>query len=182
MARLPTPRREELPPEQQPVYDAIVQSRGQISGPFTVLLYSPQVAGRVAQVGAYIRFESMLPVAVRCLAAVITARELDCSFEWAAWVGQAQRAGVRDEIIAAIRNRQTPSGLTEEEALVVQAGQQLLRGNHHLTDATYRALVDHFGTQGAVELTATFGYFAMLAVPLNAFEVDTPPGSPVLPI
>jgi 4-carboxymuconolactone decarboxylase len=155
---------------------------GQISGPFTVLMHSPAVAGRVAEVGAYIRFESMLPIAVRALAGIITARELDCRYVWAAWAPQAQRAGIGDEIIAAIRDRRPPSGLTEEQALVVAAGHELLRGNHQLSDATYQALLAHFGNQGAVELAATFGYFAMLAMPLNAFQVDPPPDRPVLPI
>jgi 4-carboxymuconolactone decarboxylase len=182
VARLSAPRREELPNEQQAIYDAIVRSRGQISGPFTVLLHSPVVAGRVAEVGAYIRFESMLPVAVRCLAGLLTARELDCRYVWAAWVPQAQQAGIGDEIIAAIQDRRTPPGLTDEQALVVAAGQRLLRGNHQISEATYQALLAHFGTQGTVELAATFGYFAMLAMPLNAFQVDPPPDRPVLPI
>jgi 4-carboxymuconolactone decarboxylase len=179
---LSAPRREDLPSEQQAVYDAIVRSRGQISGPFTVLLHSPVVAGRVADVGAYIRFESTLPVAVRCLAALLAARALDCRYVWAAWVPQAQRAGIGDPIIAAIRDRQSPTGLTDEQALVVDAGQQLLRGNHQLSDATYRALLAQFGTQGTVDLIATFGYFAMLSMPLNAFQVAPSTGGPVLPI
>ncbi len=182
MARLSAPQREALPPDQQAIYDAIVQSRGKISGPFTVLMHSPAVAGRVADVGAYIRFESMLPIAVRSLAGIITARELDCRYVWAAWVPQAQQAGISEEIITAIQDRRTLLGLTEEQALVVAAGQQLLRGNHQLSDATYEALLAHFGPQGIVELAATFGYFSMLAMPLNAFQVDPPPDRPVLPV
>ena len=182
MARLPTPKREDLPAEQQPVYDSIVASRGQLQGPFTALIYSPTVAGRVAEVGAYIRFESTLPVAVRCLAALMTAREFDCTYEWAAWAPQAQQAGISDEVIAAIHDRRSPGGLSNEHALVVKAAEQLLRGNHHLSDDTYRALIDTFGPQGAVEITATIGYFALLAMPLNAFEVDAPAGRPRLSI
>jgi 4-carboxymuconolactone decarboxylase len=181
VARLPTPRREDLSPEQQKIYDSIVETRGGIMGPFTVLLHSPVVGGRVADVGTYIRFESILPIALRCLAAVVTSRELDCAFEWSGWVPQALKAGIRQETIDAIQDGRTPLGLTEDEALVVSVGRQLLRGNHHISNETFRAIVDRFGTQGAVELTSTFGYFAMLAMSLNAFEVDAHPGTPVLP-
>src|SRR5262245_47995253 len=118
MARLSPPRREELSSEQQVAYDAITASRGHVSGPFTVLLHSPSLAGRAADVVAYVRFESPLPVAVRCLAAILTARDRDCRYVWSAWVPQAQRAGISDEIIAAVQNRQSPTGLTEEQALV----------------------------------------------------------------
>ena len=40
-----------------------------------------------------------------------------------------------------------------------------------MSDATYQAALNHFGVQGVVELVATLGYFAMLAFPLNAFEI-----------
>ena len=180
MARLPTIQREQLAPEQQPFYDAIAQSRGTISGPFTVLLNSPDLAARVAGVGAYIRFEAMLPLKVRTLAAIFTARELDCQYEWAAWVPQAQAAGVRDEIIAAVRDRRPPRDTTEEESQVLDFCHQALRGNHHVSEATYQAVVARFGVQGAVELAATIGYFAMIAMPLNAFEVDPNPAVPRL--
>lgn len=182
MARLDPPRREELSPDQQVAYDAIVKSRGQVTGPFTVLIHSPTLAGRVAEVGAYVRFESPLPIAARCLAALVAARALDCRYVWAAWVPQARRAGVPDAVIAAIQDRRTPTGLPPEQAIVVTAGQQLLGGDHQLADGTYCSLLDHFGTQGAVELAATFGYFAQLAIPLNAFQVDPSSGGPVLPI
>lgn len=182
MARLSPPEREALSSEQQAAYDGIVKSRGHVSGPFTVLMHSPTLAGRVAEVGAYVRFESPLPIAVRCLAAILTARARDCRYVWGAWAPQAQRAGISDEIINAVRDRQTPPGLSDEQALVVAAGQQLLDGNHQLSDATYQALLAHFGTQHAVELVATFGYFSLLALPLNAFQVDPSPSGPELPI
>ena len=41
-----------------------------------------------------------------------------------------------------------------------------------MSDATHQAALDHFGVQGLVELVATLGYFAMIALPLNAFEIE----------
>lgn len=182
MARLPTPRREDLSSEHQAAYDAIVSSRGQVSGPFTMLLYSPVLAGRVADVGSYVRFESILPLDLRCLAALAVARELNCCFEWAGWTAHARNAGIPESLIVAIRHRKVPRELTDDQALVLDLAQQLLRKNHHLDHETYAAAVQRFGGQGAVELSATVGYFAMLAMTLNAFEVDVPPGADELPI
>ena len=45
----------------------------------------------------------------------------------------------------------------------------------------YEALRARFGTQALVELTATAGYYAMIACALNAFAVEPEPGSDVLP-
>ena len=183
MARLPTPRRDDLSPENQPIYDAIAASRGgSIRGPFTLLLHSPQLAGRVAHVGSYIRFESPVPLAFRCLAALVTARELDCAFEWAGWVPQGLDAGLSQATIDAVREGATPPELPADDALVISAGRQLFQGKHRLSEEDFRALIDRFGVQGAVDLTGTFGYFAMLAMTLNAYEVDVPPGGAVLPV
>ena len=180
MARLGALERGDLPAEEQDNYDAIVASRGKIQGPFTVLIHSPDLAKRIADVGAYIRFESPLPVAVRCFAAVMVAREMDCAFEWAGWVPQARDAGVPDEAIQALRERRAPSGLSEELQLVYTFGRQLLSAGHRVDDSTYQAVTDHFGVPGTVELTATFGYLAMLSFSLNAFQVDPPEGRPLL--
>lgn len=182
MARLYRLEREQLPENEQPFFDAIGKTRGDISGPFTALIHSADLASRVADVGAYVRFESILPVAVRTFAAIITSRWLDCRYEWGAWSGQARSAGVSDAIIDAVRDRKPLPSLTEEEHIIADFCQQLCSGNHHISDATYKATVDHFGVKGTVELAATVGYFAMIAMPLNAFEVDPNPEGQALQI
>ena len=53
-------KKEDLPPEHQSIYDAIAQSRGVVGGPFLALLHSPELAGRTAHLGSYVRFQSSL--------------------------------------------------------------------------------------------------------------------------
>ena len=61
MARIATiQKKEDLAPEHQPIYDAIAASRGVVGGPFLGLLHSPELAGRTAHLGSYVRFESSL--------------------------------------------------------------------------------------------------------------------------
>ncbi len=58
-----------LSPAQREIFNQIVQGpRGQVRGPFTVLLHSPGLAGKVEQVGAFIRYQSVLPPRARELA------------------------------------------------------------------------------------------------------------------
>ena len=166
--------------ESQHIFDSIATSRGRVSGPFSVLLNSPEVAGRAAHLGAYIRFESTLSPAERELAIITTAREFDCAFEWAAHATLAQQAGVRDAAIEAIANGGELSELTDDEALIVGYGREILR-NHRVSDDTFTAAKSRFGEQGITELTATFGYYGMLACALNAFEVRPSPDMPQLP-
>ncbi len=180
-ARIPTiTTRNGLAAEQQRVFDLIAQSRGHVGGPFTVLLHRPTLAERTAHLGAHVRYESSLAPADRELAILAVARAMDCAFEWAAHAPEARRAGVRPAAIAAVRDRTAPAGLTPEEAALVGYIAQLL-GRHRVDEATYRAVEARLGQAGTVELTATAGYYAMLACTLNAFEVTPEPGADTLP-
>jgi 4-carboxymuconolactone decarboxylase len=181
MTRIPAiTHRDALPAAHHDVWDAIARSRGRVQGPFTVLLHSPELTRRIAHVGAYVRFESALPPAARELAVIAAARAMDCRFEWGAHEAEAVKAGVRREAIAAVRDHRAPAGLTEDEALVVAYVVQLLQ-HHRVDDATFAAMRDRFGVEGVVELTATVGYYGMLACVLNAFDVAPEAGADVLP-
>jgi 4-carboxymuconolactone decarboxylase len=163
-------KKEVLPAEYQRIYDAIAQSRGVVRGPFAALLHSPPIAERTAHLGTYIRFESQLDAKVVELAALAAARELECKHEWGAHVGHAQKAGISMETVRAIHQRKGPESFPFEEAQIVSYVQELLR-NHRVSEATFQALYARLGERGLVELTATIGYYAMLACTLNALDV-----------
>ncbi len=182
MARLSMIQRGELPADQRRFYDAVKAIRRMsVTGPFiTFLNSSPELAARVAHLGNYFHArgqadESILPLRARTLSALVISRILDGVYEWSAWVPHALKAGVPQDTIDAIRDRGTPRNLTPEDALVIDICTQLLTGTHRVSDATYRAARDHFGRQGIVEFIANVGYFAMLAFPLNAFEITLSP-------
>ena len=172
--------RDDLPLESRHAFDEIEASRGRVVGPFAVLLNSPELARRIADAGAYVRFESTIPARVNELASLLTAREFDCQYEWTAHQPQAEKEGIPDEVIAAIRDRKPPQGLPPDEALVVEYSLELLR-NHRVSEATFDAALTVFVVQGLIDLTATIGYYSMLAAALNAFEV-APQGEALLPV
>ena len=181
MARIPQiENRGDVPADAAQHFDSIVGSRGRISGPFSVLLNSPEIAGRAAHLGAYIRFESTLSDADRELAIITAAREFDCHYEWSAHVVMARDAGVGADAIAAVANRADLDGLDAADALIIAYGREMFR-NKRVSDATFQAAKSRFGVQGVTELTATMGYYGMLACALNAFEVLPDEGAERLP-
>lgn len=173
MARIATiASKQELAPEHEPIYDAIAKSRGRVGGPFAALLHSPTIAERTAHLGTYIRFESQLDPKIIELAALAAARELECKHEWAAHVEHAQKAGIPVETIRLIHQKKEPQLLSFEDAQIASYVQELLR-SHRVSEATFQALYGRLGERGLVELTATIGYYAMLACTLNAFDIAT---------
>lgn len=179
MTRLPQVTRESLSPEDQQHFDYVAGSRGEVRGPFLVLLNSPDVAERIAHVGTYIRFENTLDPAVRELAILTVARNWDCHYEWTAHQPIAESDGVRAEAIAAIRDRTAPEALTDEEAAVFNYVNALLQQGR-IPDDVFQKAADALGVRSVTDLTATAGYYSMLACALNAAQVEPEPGRPRL--
>src|SRR5690349_24469896 len=105
MARLPSvTSKEQVPAKNHATFDSIVASRGAVQGPFTMWLHSPEVAERVAHLGAYVRFEGSLDMRVRVLAAMTVAREFEAMYVWGGQTGGARRLGVAEETIVGLRD------------------------------------------------------------------------------
>ncbi len=169
-----------LAEDKHAIFDAIVQSRGGVVGPFPMLLYSPEVAAKVGELGHYLRFDSAFSNVERELAILTAARESDCSFEWAAHGRLARQAGVREEAIDVIANRASTASLTSDEATIIDYGRQLLR-DHRVSPDTFAAAHKRFGDRGVVDLTSLLGYYTMIACTLNGFEMLPAEGAARLP-
>ena len=179
MARLTSiTNKNQVAAKDQPIVDSIVASRGALQGPFTMFLHCPELAGRLAHLGAFVRFEGSLDMRVRVIAAMTTARELDTVYVWGAQTGGARRLGVPETTIAAIRDKHA-RGLPPEDAQIVEFTQQLLR-KHRVDDATFKAIQARFGDDGLIQLTGAIGYYSMLAMTVNACELEAAPGAEVL--
>jgi len=170
-------RIEDLAAAEGHYYDRIVRTRGRVAGPYRILLYSPDVADRVAAVGELVLYHSAVPAQARALTALYAAGAFACDYEWAAAASAADRAGIPAAVAAAVRSGEDPAGLSGELRLVANFCRKLLTGNHRVDDATYGAVVARFGVPATVQIAITLGYWAMLAFVLNAFEV-APEGEP----
>src|SRR5947209_648507 len=152
MARLPSiTSKDQVAAKDRDTFDSIVASRGAVQGPFTMFLHSPEVAGRVADLGAYVRFEGSLDMKVRVLAAMTVAREFEAMYVWGAQTGGARRLSVPEETIAAIRENHS-RGIPAEDAQIVEFTRQLMRKDR-VDDATMKTLIGRFGNDGLIQLT-----------------------------
>jgi 4-carboxymuconolactone decarboxylase len=179
MARLPSiTKKEQVAAKDQATFDSIVASRGAVQGPFTMFMHSPEVSGRVAHLGAYVRFEGSLDMKVRVLAAMTAAREFEAMYVWGAQTGGARRLGVPESTITAIRENHS-RGIPEDDAQVVEFTRQLLR-KHRVDDTLFKAMQARFGNDELVQLTTAIGYYTLLAMTVNACELEPAAGAEVL--
>src|SRR3970040_2240005 len=161
MARLPSiTDKSQVAPKDHAIVDGIVQSRGALQGPFTMFLHCPELPGRLAHLGAFVRFEGSLDMRVRVLAAMTVARELDAVYVWGAQTGGARRLGVPETTITAIREKHV-RGIPPEDAQIAEFTRELIR-QHRVDDATFQALRTRLGDVGRTDLPGQYGFLTML--------------------
>jgi 4-carboxymuconolactone decarboxylase len=171
MARLPhITSKDQVAAEHHTAFDAIVASRGAVQGPFLMFMHSPEVAERVAHLGAYVRFEGSLDMKVRALAAMTVAREFHAMYVWGAQTGQARRLGVPEATITAIREDHSRE-IAPADLEIVEFTRQLLR-KHRVEDGLFKTMHARFGNDELVQLTTAIGYYTLLGMTVNACELE----------
>ena len=120
VARLPLATRESVPETQRTIFDEMVKGLGSVPryGPGSVLIHVPKAHQWATLLNHYLREESSLSKKIQELSMLVTARELDCQHIWNAHAASARKAGVRSEIVDALRDRKELPGLAADEAAV----------------------------------------------------------------
>jgi 4-carboxymuconolactone decarboxylase len=158
--------------------------RGEVRGPFNVLLRSPELMSPLQKVGEYLRFRCQLDRRIAEMATLIAARHWTQNYEWSAHDPLALKAGLKAEVAQAIAEGRRPTGMAQDEEIVYDALTEALN-NKSVSDATYERAVKHFGEQNLVDLMAIAGYYALLALLLNVARTPLPegkqPGMPHFP-
>jgi 4-carboxymuconolactone decarboxylase len=170
----------ELTPEQKRVYDNIAAGpRGQVhGGPFHVWLREPGFADLTQALGAHLRYNKTLPLTVTEIGILMVARHWSAQFEWYYHKQVALKAGLDPRIIDAIHARKQPSGMAANEAAAHGFVGELL-DNKKVADLTYQRAVKELGEAGVVVLTGIVGYYSLVAMTLNTFEISVPQGEPL---
>lgn len=145
----------------------IAGPRGAVLAPFIPLMRSPELMGHVQRIGEYLRFRSAIGVRLTELAILVTAAEWQQAVEWAIHAPIAEREGVAPETIAALSRRERPSRLADDEAAVYDVCIELHR-ERRVSDATWARAIAQFGEAGVVDLIGINGYYALLAMVMNA--------------
>lgn len=171
----------QLPDDQFGEYDHIMEVLHGVRGPFAVLLHSPGLAEKVMSAGAQVRLGSTLSPVEREIAVIATSREKDAAYEWNAHVNTGRKAGMREEVIDAVRSRADVSGLEPDERDIVLFVRQLLRTNR-VEQSLFDELVARHSHRWVVELAATVGQYQYIAAINNTFEIVPGPDADPLPI
>ena len=94
-------------------------------------------------------------------------------YAWHVNVRSALKEGMDRGAIDAIEQGREPAGLSGREAAALQVCADLLQ-TRTLSEPTYRRALREFGEAGLADVVATSGFYSMVSMTLNAFDVDPP--------
>ena len=175
--RIHPPDPSQLDAAQRRVYDEIVAGpRGEVVGPLGVWLRRPELADRAQRLGEYARYGTSLPPVLSELAILVVARTWGSEFEWLVHKPIALAAGVPPDAVEAIRSRRNPQ-LEDPTQSAVYAFCIALLNEHQVDDFIYSGAVGALGEEGVVDLVGILGYYSLISMTINAFNVPAPEGA-----
>ena len=177
--RMPPIPKEQWTDAQARAAAEFARMRGQdVFGPFALMLRSPEVMLRAAAMGDYMRYKTSLPPALNEFIILLTARHWSQQFEWYVHQPAALKAGLREEIVAAVAENRRPDSMSNDETLVYDFTTELLR-LQNVGDGTFARARERFGEAGIIDMIGVAGYYAFLSMMMNVARTAVPEGSKV---
>lgn len=156
---------------QQAFLHAILAGpRKNLDGPFLAWVHSPTFGELAQQLGKYCRYETGLPPHLSELAILITAAFWQSQAEWAIHFPIAIQSGLPETVLEKIR-MQHASQFDDKEANLIWRFTTELYQYKRVSEATYQDACETFGLPIVVNLVGLLGYYSMVAMTLNVFNM-----------
>ena len=146
-------------------------------GPFLAWLQSPDLADRAQKLGEYLRFEAQMDKRLAELAILTVARKWTAQFEWYAHKKFAISAGLSKAVINSIEQREQPNFINEDEKAIYNFS-MALQESYAVDDVTFNEAVRHIGRTGVTDLVGLLGYYTLVSMTLNVYEIPLPHSEP----
>jgi 4-carboxymuconolactone decarboxylase len=155
--------------------DSFLSPEGGMNGPFNAWFFSPKVGEAVQCLGEVVRFENSIPPPLRELAILVVAAKWQAQYEWWAHEKIARNEGLDPKVIAGLKAGILPTFTHPSEAVVYHFAQELV-DHQRVSDQHYAQAIQLLGEAGVVELVILLGYYTVVSMSLNVFEVPVPNG------
>ena len=172
MSRITLLAPSQMTDDQRRVYDATRSGRrGRVPAPLIAWLVSPALAERAQKLGEFVRYETTLPPRLSELAILLVAHHWASQYEWFAHEPEALKAGVDAAVVNDIAAGRRPRFEKDDERVVCDFV-TTLHETRSIPEGLYRTTVAALGEQGVVELVGLLGYYTLISMTLNVFEID----------
>ena len=178
--RLPVMTEETLDADQRALLESMRAGprggRVQLRGPFGVYMLAPKYGELTQRLGAHVRFDTAVEPRLSEFAILCTARQWRAQYEWHAHAAIAEKAGVAAETIRDIKAGRSPKKAKKDERAIYDFVSELYK-TKRLSERTFRRVHAFLGDSATVEFVGILGYYGLVAMMLDAFNVTLPEGA-----
>jgi 4-carboxymuconolactone decarboxylase len=182
--RLPLPKRDDMDEYGRKIFDRLTNGKRLPASVHSIRLYSP-VARSLEETDRYLNFETGLPDQLVEIAILVTAREMDCQFEWTQNEPHGRDPSnphhIDPAIIDIIKYGKPAAGLGEKERAIINLGREMI-GERRVSSATFAEVLRLFGRRRTVDFVELMANYSAAALELSAFDQQLKEGQdPLLP-
>ncbi len=171
---------EDLSDAQRELFDRLSEGRtvegGHIGGPFDAWLKNPEMGRRIVGLGNMFRFRTAVDRRQIELAILMVGAEWRAQYEWFAHAPMAREAGLPDSVIDAIHRGERPAFDDARDEAAYDLVAELI-ATRRVSDKTYETARSLFDERGVAEIVNVAGYYVMVSMTLNTFDVPLPEGA-----
>ncbi|MBW2091012.1 MAG: carboxymuconolactone decarboxylase family protein [Deltaproteobacteria bacterium] len=171
MPKIPYARIEDTPKKIQDFFAKIQANNPRIMNIHRMLAHSPAAVREFLRFGNRLLFRAELDPRLRELAIIRVAEMHKASYEWVQHVPIALRCGVSREQIESMRNWRNSPHFTDEDKVILAFTEEVIR-NSRPSEKTFAEATKFLNQASLVELTLSIGYWSMVAMFLETFEVE----------
>jgi 4-carboxymuconolactone decarboxylase len=180
--RLPALSEDHLTASQRELLDSMRAGprggRVKIAGPFGVFLHAPGFGDLAQKLGAHCRYKTSISPRLSEFAILVTARLWRAQYEWHVHAPIAENAGVSPRTIQDIKAGRQPTRAAKDERAIHDFIRELYK-TRRVSDRNYARVHAFLGDAGMVELVGIMGYYGLVAMMLNVFQVPLPEGAAI---
>jgi 4-carboxymuconolactone decarboxylase len=176
MSRSVTIAPQDLTSEQKQISVQVTKVTGHPPrGPFALWLEIPHIGGPAVQMFEGFRMRGIVDRRLGELMILLVSRRWSVEFAWVTHESYAISHGISAEAVEAIRNNREPELTRDDEKLVYEITTEMC-ANSKLGAELYDRAIAAMGRPWLLELVACIGFYVMVGMTLNAFEMPPPRG------
>jgi 4-carboxymuconolactone decarboxylase len=155
------------------ILEEMTARRGKMpKGPYVPLMHHPELARHIERLGYYLKFEATLPRNVYQFVVLSIAARFNAGFVWADHLGPARESGLPEDIIEALRAKDTEA-VTGDYAAVAEAMEYVL-SYRSIPDGLQQELTETYGVAGVIEIVVLCGFYQLIGEVNASFDVPPP--------
>jgi alkylhydroperoxidase family enzyme len=172
MARVPYPKREDLPETDRAIYDRMQHERGvPTANIFLALANTPNLLDKILSLAGELRTGTVIEKRFRELAVLTVGLVTGSQYEFDHHWNAALKAGVRRAQLEALADFETSPEFDEQERAVIRFAREVTHPGE-VRDATWNGLRGFFDVRQSMEILLTIAWYNMVVRILLPLQIE----------